>query len=232
MSIDLGRAPTPEEIEEARQRAMSAQTSCSCGAAATRKAAIATAIATTTTITRTGAAAAATTKKAIFQPFVKRLHSQVKPFFIDGMRQRRPSRTCTYPVRHTPWPENRQGLHKPLRQPEKLSASEPISKIAAHDRIFSQMPQKPAAFHKGFFKRGPHLHAACIFPTPLSSSGRARRLNGRWAHVSLILRNHDFFQPPSFRFPAVYQNGFPVVPGSDGRSNGPHFPHHLQGTGG
>ncbi len=25
MSIDLGRAPTPEEIEEARQRAMSAQ---------------------------------------------------------------------------------------------------------------------------------------------------------------------------------------------------------------
>ena len=31
MSIDLGRAPTPEEIEEARQRAMSAQTSCSCG---------------------------------------------------------------------------------------------------------------------------------------------------------------------------------------------------------
>ena len=31
MSIDLGRAPTPEEIEEARQRAMSAQSSCSCG---------------------------------------------------------------------------------------------------------------------------------------------------------------------------------------------------------
>ena len=53
MSIDLGRAPTPEEIEEARQRAMSAQQS-------PRKAAIATAIATTTT--RTGAAAAATTK--------------------------------------------------------------------------------------------------------------------------------------------------------------------------
>ena len=31
MSIALGRAPTPEEIEEARQRAMSAQSSCSCG---------------------------------------------------------------------------------------------------------------------------------------------------------------------------------------------------------
>ena len=27
----LCRAPTPEEIEEARQRAMSAQSSCSCG---------------------------------------------------------------------------------------------------------------------------------------------------------------------------------------------------------
>lgn len=31
MSIDLGHAPTPEEIEEARQRAMSSESSCSCG---------------------------------------------------------------------------------------------------------------------------------------------------------------------------------------------------------
>ena len=197
MSIDLGRAPTPEEIEEARQRAMSAQTSCSCGGSCDKE-------------------------SCDCDGNCDHDHDHK-----DG--------GCGCGEGHAEGhsgKENRQGLHKPLRQPEKLSASEPISKIAAHDRIFSQMPQKPAAFHKGFFKRGPHLHAACIFPTPLSSSGRARRLNGRWAHVSLILRNHDFFQPPSFRFPAVYQNGFPVVPGSDGRSNGPHFPHHLQGTGG
>lgn len=102
MSIDLGRAPTPEEIEEARQRAMSAQTSCSCGGSCDKESCDCDGNCDHDHDHKDGAAAAATTKKAIFQPFVKRLHSQVKPFFIDGMRQRRPSRTCTYPVRHTP----------------------------------------------------------------------------------------------------------------------------------
>ena len=53
-------------------------------------------------------------------------------------------------------------------------------------------------------------------------------MNGTGTRASLILRNHDFFQPS--RSPPVLQNGFPAVPGSNGWSDGPHFPHYLQGA--